>query len=116
MAAPDIDEYLAGLAEPQRSTLETLRSTIRALAPEAEECMSYGVPGFRLGGSVIAGFAGFAHHCGFYPHSDSVLPQLGDEIAGYDTSKGTLRFPVDEPLPPELVHRLTEIRRREIDD
>ena len=65
---------------------------------------------------MIAGFAGFAHHCGFYPHSNSALPQLGDEIAGYDTSKGTLRFPVDEPLPPELVHRLIEIRRREIDD
>ena len=113
MAARDIDEYLAGLGEPQRTTLATLRRTIHDVVPDVEECISYGVPGFRVGGSVIAGFAGFARHCGYYPHSDSVLAELGDVVAGYDTSTGTLRFPVDEPLPVELVRRLIEVRRRE---
>ena len=113
MVAPDIDSYLEGLDEPQRSTLGSLRTTIGELVPEAEECMSYGVPGFRLGGSVIAGFAGFARHCGYYPHSDEVISELGEELDGYDTSTGTLRFPVDEPLPVDLVRRLIDVRRRE---
>lgn len=114
MAASEVDAYLDGLAEPQRATLETLRGTIRDLVPEAEECMSYGVPGFRLGGSMIAGFAGFTRHCGYYPHSEAVIAALGDEVDGYDTSAGTLRFPIDEPLPVDLVRRLIDLRRREV--
>jgi uncharacterized protein YdhG (YjbR/CyaY superfamily) len=106
----EIDDYLSAVDEPKRSTLESLRATILSVVPEAEECVSYGVPGFRVGDAVVAGFAAHRAHLGYYPHSEAVLTQLGDEVAGYSCSKGTLRFPIDTPLPRELVEvRLAEL-------
>ena len=109
-----VDEYIEGQPEPQRTTLRELRSTLRRILPEAEEKMSYGVPAFTLGGKAIAGYAGLARHCSYFPHSGAVLPELDDELAGYDWSKGTLRFPVDQPLPEALVRRLVEVRRSHV--
>ena len=115
-----IDEYLVALDEPKRSTLQTLRRTILAIIPDAEECISYGMPAFRLNGRVIAGFAAFKNHLSYLPHSGSVLGELSDDLAGYKRTEGSLHFPIDKPLPRALVKkliakRLDEVRRRATD-
>lgn len=113
MSSDEIDTYLAGVPEPGRSTLRRLRTVVCDILPEAEEGLSYGVPAFRLGGTAVAGFAAFAGHLSYLPHSGRVLTELGDAVAGYGTSKGALRFPLDEPLPRGLVEQLIAARRRE---
>ncbi len=112
----EIDAYLAGLDEPKRSTLEALRQTIRDIVPEAEQCIAYGMPAFRLHGKVVAGFAAFTKHLSYLPHSGSVIPQLPAETAGYTTTAGTLHFPIDRPLPRELVEKLIAVRLRQVQD
>jgi uncharacterized protein YdhG (YjbR/CyaY superfamily) len=112
-----IDEYLASLQEPKRKTLQELRQTIRGIIPDAEECISYGMPAFRLEGKVIAGFAAFKNHLAYLPHSGSVLGELSDDLAGYKSTPGSLHFPIAQPLPKTLVKkliasRLKEVRRR----
>lgn len=114
MSAGDIDAYLAQVDEPKRSTLSTLRDTIVGIIPEAEQCISYGVPGFRLNGKVVAGFAAFKNHLAYLPHSGSVFDELGDELVGYVTTSGSLHFPVDAPLPEPLVRKLIEVRLRQL--
>ena len=111
MSKDEVDRYLAALEEPKRSTLDALRRTI--LDIEVEQCISYGVPAFRLQGKVIAGFAAFKNHLSYLPHSGSVLPELGDTISHYKTSSGALQFPVDRPLPKALVKKLIAIRKRQ---
>ena len=120
VAKREIDEYLAVLDEPKRTTLQELRQTILAILPEAEECISYGMPAFRFEGSVIAGFAAFKNHLSYLPHSGSVLAELRDDLAGYQGTPGSLHFPIDKPLPEPLVRkliavRLDEARRRTTD-
>ncbi len=110
MSSAEVDQYLAGLEEPKRSTLQRLRQTILEVVPEAEEGISYQVPAFRVNGKVIAGFAAFKNHLSYLPHSGSVFPFVGDEVASYKTSKGALQFPVDSPLPKLLVERLIRVR------
>ena len=110
VSSDEIDQYLADLEEPKRSTLQQLRQAILEVIPEAEEGMSYRLPAFRLDGKVIAGFAAFKAHLSYLPHSGSVFPVIRDEIAGYKTSKGALQFPVDSPLPKGLVERLVTVR------
>ncbi len=112
----EIDAYLAGLDEPRRSTLEALRQTIRDIVPEAEQCIAYGMPAFRLHGKVVAGFAAFTNHLSYLPHSGSVLSQLREETAGYTTTAGTLHFAVDRPLPRALVEKLMAVRLRQMQD
>src|SRR5579863_1132726 len=113
MSAAEVDAYLEGLDEPKRSTLGQLRRDILAVVPDAEQCISYAMPAFRVDGKVIAGFAAFAHHLSYLPHSGSVFSELGEEIASYKRSSGALQFPIDTPLPDALVRRLVEIRRRQ---
>lgn len=113
MAPTDIDAYLADLAEPQRRTLGRLRADILALLPEAQECISYGMPAFRIEGRVIAGFAAFKKHLSYLPHSGSVLPALADDLADYTMTKGSLHFPLDRPLPRALVSKLISTRLRQ---
>src|ERR1700730_5268701 len=108
--ANPIDEYLTGIDEPKRSTLRQLRSSILEVIPEADECISYGLPAFRVRGKVIAGFAAFKNHLSYLPHSGSVFPELGPEVAGYVTTTGSLHFPVDKPLPKALVRQLVTVR------
>jgi uncharacterized protein YdhG (YjbR/CyaY superfamily) len=112
MSKDEVDRYLAALEEPKRSTLDALRRTILDIVPEVEQCISYGVPAFRLQGKVIAGFAAFKNHLSYLPHSGSVFPELGDTILHYKTSSGALQFPVDRPLPKALV-KLIAIRKRQ---
>jgi len=113
VSAKEIDDYLASLAEPKRSTLEVVRRTIAELLPEAEQGISYGVPAFRVQGKVVAGFAAFKNHLSYLPHSGSVLSELRDDLAGYKTSSGALQFPVDKPLPKSLIQKLVAVRKRQ---
>lgn len=94
---------------PQRAALEHLRALIHATAPEAEEALVYGAPGFRLGGALVC-YAAHKSHCAFYPMSPSLLDRLGDEVADYRTAKGTLQFTPDRPLPDTLVRNIVRAR------
>jgi uncharacterized protein YdhG (YjbR/CyaY superfamily) len=114
MSQKEIDDYLANLDEPKRTTLQKLRQTIESIIPKAEQGISYGMPAFRLHGKVIAGFAAFKNHLSYLPHSGSVLAELADDVAGYVTSKGALQFSIDKALPKALVKKLIAVRLREI--
>ncbi len=113
MPNSEIDEYLAGLDEPKRKTLQELRQTIVGIVPDAEECISYGMPAFRLEGEVIAGFAAFKNHLSYLPHSGSVLSELARDLAGYQSTQGSLHFPIGKPLPKALVGKLIAVRLRQ---
>ncbi len=110
MSREEIDAYLAALEEPGQSTLSELRRSILGIIPDAEQCMSYRMPAFRLRGKVVAGFAAFTTHLSYLPHSGSVLAELEEEVADYEATKGALHFPADRPLPDELVKRLIDVR------
>ena len=110
-AAPKTtDEYLARVPVPARTTLNKLRAMIRAAAPsETTEAISYGMPAFKYKGSLVW-FAAFANHCSFFPGTSSLLPAFKKELKDFEISKGTIRFPVDKPLPAALVKRLVKAR------
>ena len=114
VATAEVDRYLANLEAPKRSTLELLRASILEVVPEAEQCISYGMPAFKVAGKTVAGFAAFKHHLSYLPHSGSVLSTLSDDLTGYETSKGALRFAIDKPLPKRLVRKLLKARMREL--
>jgi len=111
MSAEEVDEYLRGIEEPKRSTLEALRRTILEIIPDAEQVISYKVPAFRVDGRIVAGFAAFKDHLSYLPFSGSVLPQLASELKGYTMTRSALHFPVDRPLPKTLVKKLIATRR-----
>jgi uncharacterized protein YdhG (YjbR/CyaY superfamily) len=113
MAAPakDIDAYLAKVPADTRAALERLRRTIRAAAPKANECISYGMPAYKHHGLLVF-FAAFKKHCSFFPGA-AVIKNYEDELKGYGTSKGTIRFPIDNPLPAALVTKMVKARVRE---
>lgn len=109
------DEYLAGVPEPARSLLDKLRATIRsAVPPEATETISYGMPAFRYKGALI-GFAAFSKHCSLFPMGSSAIEQFRDELKGFQTSKGTIQFTVEKPLPAALVKKIVKARVAEND-
>jgi uncharacterized protein YdhG (YjbR/CyaY superfamily) len=110
VSAQEIDRYLDALEEPKRSTLALLRQRILDVIPEAEQGISYGVPAFKVRGKTIAGFAAFKNHLSYLPHSGSVFPQLKDELEGYSTSTGALRFDIGHALPAPLVEKLIAVR------
>jgi uncharacterized protein YdhG (YjbR/CyaY superfamily) len=105
--AKTVDAYLAAVPLAQRVALEKLRTTIRKAAPQAEECISYGVPALRLNGFLV-GYAAGKNHCSFYP--GAVIQSLKLELKNYDLSKGTIRFQPDKPLPVALVKKLVKLR------
>jgi uncharacterized protein YdhG (YjbR/CyaY superfamily) len=106
----EVDEYLRGVEEPGRSTLQALRRTILEIVPEAEQVISYRVPAFRVRGQTVAGFAAFKNHLSYLPFSGSVLSQLAKELEGYAMTKSSLHFPADHPLPKALVKKLIAVR------
>ncbi|MFL5799887.1 MAG: iron chaperone [Actinomycetota bacterium] len=110
MSREEIDAYLETLEEPKRTTLTRLRDTIMAIVPEAEQCISYGMPAFKIRGETVAGFAAFKNHLSYLPHSGSVIPQVAKETKTYTSTKGSLHFPIDEPLPKMLVRKLLAVR------
>ena len=106
--AKTIDEYLAALSDDKRAVLNRLRKAILAAAPRAEECISYQLPAFRLDGKMLVWFGAATNHCAFYP--GAVIEVYKDELKNYDTSKGTIRFRADNPLPTTLVRKLVKAR------
>jgi uncharacterized protein YdhG (YjbR/CyaY superfamily) len=106
----DVEEYLAQVPEPARSTLLKIRAAIRSAAPaEATEVISYGMPAFRYKGPLLA-YAAFKNHCSLFPMSGSVIAAFKTELEGFLTSKGTIRFPVDKPLSSALVKKLVKAK------
>src|SRR5258707_9726504 len=104
-APKSIDEYFAGVPEPARSTLNKIRAAIRSAAPpEATEIISYGMPAFKHKG-VLVWFAAFSDHCSLFPTA-SVIETFKNDLKGFSTSKGTIHFPADKPLPTALVKNL----------
>jgi uncharacterized protein YdhG (YjbR/CyaY superfamily) len=108
-APKNVDEYLAGVPEPARSTLNKMRAAIRsAVPPEATETISYRMPAFKCNG-VLVWFAAFSDHCSLFPTA-AVIAAFKDELEGYSTSKGTIHFSTDKPLPTALVKKLVRAR------
>jgi uncharacterized protein YdhG (YjbR/CyaY superfamily) len=109
-APTSIDEYLAAVPEPACSTLQKLRATIRSVVPaDATEAISYGMPAFKYKGPLI-GFAAFSKHCSLFPMNSSLTIEFKNELTDYPTSKGTIRFPLDKPIPAALVKKLVRAR------
>lgn len=108
-----IDEYLASVPRGQRAALGKLRKTIRAIVPDAEECISYRIPAFRLDGRVIAGFCARAHGCSYFPFSGRTLGTLARELRGYEQTKSALHFTTAAPLPISVVRKLLKARLAE---
>jgi uncharacterized protein YdhG (YjbR/CyaY superfamily) len=105
-----VDEYLAGVNADQRIALQKLRKIIRAVLPKGEECISYGIPAFRLNGRSLVFFGAWANHCSFYPGSSITLKKFQDDLEGFQITKGTVRFSPDKPLPVSLVKKLVKAR------
>jgi uncharacterized protein YdhG (YjbR/CyaY superfamily) len=106
--AKTVAAYLTALDSERRVTLERLRRTIRAVVPKADECISYGIPTFKLDGRMLVAYGAAAKHCSFYP--GSVVKQLGVDLKGYDVSAGTIRFPIGGALPAALVRKIVKAR------
>ena len=105
----NVDEYLAGVPEPARGTLNKIRAAIRsAVPPEAAEAISYGMPAFKYKGTLVW-FAAFSNHCSLFPTA-SVIEAFKNELQGFSTSKGTVHFPTDKPLPAALIKKLVKAR------
>lgn len=109
-----VEEALAEVPEPSRRALQDLRELVRSLAPEAEEAVSYGVPAFKLKGRPFVSYGAAKTHCSFYVQSPAVMEAHAAELAGYRTSKGTVHFQPENPLPKSLVARLVKARAAEI--
>lgn len=114
-AAPEVDEFLSRIPDEARATLEKLRKTIRAVVPETTEAISYGIPAFKHHGRPLVSFGATKNHCALYVMSPAVMEAHAAELAEYDTSKGTIRFPHGKPLPAALVTKLVKARIAEID-
>jgi len=110
--ARDVNGYLAGVSGEAWAALEKLRKTIRAAAPEATETITYRIPILKYQGPLV-GFAAFKNHCSFFVMSPAVMLAHRHELQRYETSKGTIRFPADKPLPATLVKKLVRARIRE---
>ena len=101
-----IDQYLAGVSDDKRAALQRLRETILGVIPTAEECISYGMPAFRYEGKVVVFLGAAANHCAFYP--GGMVNEFADELEAFETSKGTIRFQPDHPLPAALVRKIVK--------
>ena len=114
--AKTIDEYLAAVKADQRAALQKLRRAIHGAAPKAQECISYGIPAFRLNGRSLVFFGAWANHCALYPGSSATLKKFRNELTDFPISKGTIRFSADKPLPVSLVKKLVKARIAENND
>ena len=115
VAPKTVNQYLASVPQPARSTLKRVRQAIRSAAPaETTEVISYGIPMFKYKGMLI-GFAAFPKHCSLFLATSSLLKTFKDELYRYKTSKGTIRFPTDKPLPANLVKKIVKARAAQND-
>ena len=109
--AKDIDEYIASFPKETQKLLEQVRVTIREAAPEAEETINYGIPTLTLKGNLVH-FAAFKNHIGFYP-APSAIKAFSKELSAYDGAKGSVKFPIDKPLPFDLISKIVKFRVKE---
>lgn len=109
-----VDEQLALLSGPKREALEHIRSIIHELVPDVEECISYGMPGFKYKGAYLAGFAAFRDHLSLFPTAGPVAA-LRDSLHNFVTAKGTIQFTAEHPIPEPVVRKIIAERIREID-
>jgi uncharacterized protein YdhG (YjbR/CyaY superfamily) len=108
-----VDEYIAAQPAAVRGVLERVRSAIRKAVPEAEEVISYQIPAYKLNGSRLLFFAGWKEHYSLYPATGGVIAAFEDELAPYEISKGTIRFPLSRPVPVRLIARIAKFRAQE---
>jgi uncharacterized protein YdhG (YjbR/CyaY superfamily) len=106
-----VDEYISWFPEEDQKLLEQVRTAIQEAAPQAEEIISYSMPGYRLNG-VLVWFGGYANHIGFYPHG-ATMEKFKKELAGYKQTKGSIRFPINEPIPITLIKKMVNLRVKE---
>ena len=109
-----IRAYFAAATPQGRKALRAVRAVVRATAPSAEESFSYRIPGFRLHGRPLVWYAAFSNHCSLYPITDNIRKAHRAALHGYQTSKGTVRFPLDQPIPVSLVRRLVRARMKDV--
>jgi uncharacterized protein YdhG (YjbR/CyaY superfamily) len=112
VAPETIDQYIAGFPKNVQKILKALRTTIRKAAPKAEETISYGIPTFKLTGPLVY-FAAYKKHIGFYPMTADIKAKFKKELAGYEGGKGTVRFPLDRPIPYRLIGRIVKFKVKE---
>ena len=110
---PHVRAYFAATPPKARAALNKIRAAIRSVVPRAEEAFSYRIPAFKLGGRPLVWYAAFKNHCSLFPTGSGVLDQFEKELKGYRTSKGTIQFPLDKPLPDALVKKIVKARVRE---
>lgn len=110
----EVDEYIAALPAPQSRAMTAIRAAVRAAAPEAEEVITYKMPGFKLGGRFLVSYDAYKAHFSVFPWDDAMREELGDQIEPYVSGRGTIRFPADRPIPIDLVRRVAEIRVRQV--
>ena len=111
-----IDEYIAAQPEAVQPALERVRGIIRKALPAAEEAISYQIPTFRLNGKYVIYLAGYKQHYSLYPTSERLVEALGDQLTPYLAGKGTMRFPLAEPIPVRLIQRIVKLRAAEVAD
>jgi uncharacterized protein YdhG (YjbR/CyaY superfamily) len=108
-----VEEYIATQPEASQPVLQRVRSAIRKAIPAAEEAISYQIPAYKLNGRAVLYFAGWKRHFSLYPVTDPLLAAFSDELARYEISKGTIRFPLSEPVPAKLIERIAKFRLKE---
>lgn len=108
-----VKEYLKEVPEDKLAALEKLRKTIRSVVPNAEECISYGMPTFKYFNKSLVGYAAFKKHCSLFPYNSTLVKKYAEELKEYKTSKGTIQFTVDKPLPILLIKKIVKERMKE---
>jgi uncharacterized protein YdhG (YjbR/CyaY superfamily) len=108
-----VDEYIDSQPEAVQGVLKRVRSIIRKAVPDADEMISYGIPTYKLHGRPVIYFAGWSHHYSLYPSGARLVAAFKDDLAPYDISKGTIRFPLSEPIPVKLIAAIAKFRIKE---
>jgi len=109
-----VNEYIAAQPKAVQTALRRVRAIIRKAVPDAEEIISYKIPAYRLHRRIILFFAGWTHHYSLYPAGDTVVAKFGKQLQPYDVRRGTIRFPLDEPVPAKLIERIAKFRAKAI--
>jgi uncharacterized protein YdhG (YjbR/CyaY superfamily) len=112
MAKRDVDQFFLQYPEPQLQTLLKVRDLIMEIVPDAEQCIYYGIPTFKVDGVPVAAIAGAKNHCSYYPHSGFILDKIPEVVAKYEMTKGALHFAIDKPLPKTLLRKLIKARQK----
>ena len=111
-----VDEYIASQPETVQGVLERVRNTIRKALPGAEEVISYKIPAYKLHGNPVLYFAGWRQHYSLYPATDHIIAAFKDDLAPYEVNKGTIRFPLSQPVPAKLIGRIAKVRAKEVNE